>query len=566
VTLYAWTELAAFVAILTACGVPLGIYIDRVFAGERVALSWLFEPVEQRWFRAVRIDASREMRWTTYAFALLATSVASGLVLELILRTQRWLPLNPQHFPNVPVDVAWNAALSFLTTTDWQVYAGENTLGYLSQMSLAWMNFVAAALGLVVAIALIRGLARTKSETVGNFWVDFTRACLYVLLPLSLIGALLFAAQGVQQNLHGYASAQTLDGAAQTITGGPMASQEIIKLLGGNGGGIVAANSASPNENPTPASNFLELLAMFLIPAALPFAFGRRVGTGGHGWLIYGVMCVVFVAGAVAASFAEAPGNPLVHALGVAGPNLEGKEVRFGASDAGISLAVASDSTNGASNFTFESLLPLASLVAFANMQTSEVLFGGVGTGLAGMLVFAILTVFIAGLMVGRTPEYLGKKIERREIQLVMLAVLAFPLAVLLPAAIAAIVPPGVATLGASGPEGFAEILYAFTSTSASNGSAFGGLSPSLFYNVTTGTVMVCARYLVIVPTLAIAGSLAAKPRNDATRGTLRTDSLLFGALLVGVICIVGALTFLPADALGPVAEHLDLIHGIVRP
>jgi K+-transporting ATPase ATPase A chain len=563
---YAAIELGAFLVVLTACAVPLGRYIDRVFAGERVLLSPLLLPLERRCYRALGTDPGTEMRWTNYAFALLATSLLTGLALELILRVQQWLPFNPQHFGNLPADVAWNVAISFLTTTDWQVYAGENALGYFAQMSLAWANFIAAAVGLTVAIALIRGLARTKAATIGNFWVDLVRACLYVMLPLSLIGALLFTTQGIQQNLHGYTTAHTLGGSSQTITAGPMASQEIIKLLGGNGGGFVAANSASPNENPTPISNFLELLAMFLIPAALPFAFGRRIGNARQGLIVYGAMCALFVAAAAAASFAEAPGNPLVHALGVAGPNLEGKEARFGAADAGISLAVATDSTNGASNFTYESLLPLSSLVAFANMQTSEVVFGGVGTGLAGMLLFAILTVFIAGLMVGRTPEYLGKKIGRREIQLVMIAVLAFPLVVLVPTAVAAVTRAGLSTLGASGPEGFSEMLYAFTSTAGSNGSAFGGLGPSLFYNVTTGVVMLAARFLVIIPTLAVAGALAAKPRNDATRGTFGTDSILFGALLVAVVLVVGALTFVPADALGPVAQHLDLVHGTVRP
>lgn len=563
---YAAIELVAFLGVLTACAVPLGRYIDRVFAGERVLLSPLLLPLERRCYRALGIDPGSEMRWTRYAFALLATSLLTGLVLECVLRVQQWLPFNPQHFGNLQPDAAWNVAISFLTTTNWQVYAGENALGYFAQMSLAWSNFIAAAVGLTVAIALIRGLARTKAATIGNFWVDLVRACLYVLLPLSVIGALLFATQGIQQNLHGYTTAQTLGGGSQTITAGPMASQEIIKLLGGNGGGFVAANSTSPNENPTPVSNFLELIAMFLIPAALPFAFGRRIGSARQGVIVYGAMCALFVAGAVAASFAEASGNPLLHALGVAGPNLEGKEARFGAADAGISLAVATDSTNGASNFTYESLLPLTSLVAFANMQTSEVVFGGVGTGLAGMLLFAILTVFIAGLMVGRTPEYLGKKIGRREIQLVMIAVLAFPFVVLVPTAVAAVTRAGLSTLGASGPEGFSEMLYAFTSTAGSNGSAFGGLGPSLFYNVTTGLVMLAARFLVILPTLAVAGSLAAKPRNDATRGTFGTDSILFGGLLVAIVLVVGALTFVPADALGPVAQELDLARNVVRP
>jgi K+-transporting ATPase ATPase A chain len=562
---YTWIEFGTFAAVLTACAFPLGRYIDRVFAGERVVLSAVFGPVERACYSLCRVDPRKEMPWTTYAFALLAVSVVGALVLELILRLQAWLPLNPQHFGSVAPDVAWNAAMSFVTTTDWQVYSGESTMSYLSQVSLAWMNFMAAAIGLTVGLVLVRGLARTRSTTVGNFWVDLTRAVLYVLLPLAVVGALALGAQGVQQNFNAYTSVRTLDGARQTITAGPMASQEIIKLLGGNGGGFVAANSASPNENPTPVSDFLELLAMFLIPAALPHAFGRRVGSVRQGWVLYGAMAVMFASAAILTSTFESAGNPIVHALGVGGPNLEGKEARFGVGDAGISLAVATDSTNGASNFAYESLIPLSALVALADMQTSEVVFGGVGTGLAGMLLFAILTVFVAGLMVGRTPEYLGKKIERREVLLVLLAILAFPLVVLVPAAVAVVVPPGLASLGASGAEGFSEVLYAFTSTAASNGSAFGGLGPNLFYNVATGVVMLAARFVVIVPTLAVAGTLALKPKNDATRGTLRTDTLLFGLLLVAVVIIVGALTFFPADALGPIVQHLDVVHGKAR-
>jgi potassium-transporting ATPase potassium-binding subunit len=564
-TPYAWAEFGLFVAVLTVCAMPLGRYVDRVFAGEPVMLIRLLGPMETMWYRVCHIDPNSEMRWTTYAFSLLAMSVTGAVALELLLRLQTWLPLNPQHFHAVGPEVAWNAAISFMTTTDWQVYAGENAMSYLSQMSLAWMNFLAAAIGLTVAIALVRGLARAKSNTIGNFWVDLTRAFIYILLPLAIVGALLFTAQGIQQNFHDYRTVSTLDGGWQTITAGPMASQEIVKLLGGNGGGFVAANSASPNENPTGFSNFLELLAMFLIPAALPHAFGRHIGSGRQGWVLYSAMLFIFVAGAATAQVFESSGNPLVHALGVAGPNLEGKEARFGAGDAGISLAVATDSTNGAANFTYESLMPLAAVVAFANMQTSEVVFGGVGTGLAGMLLFAVLTVFIAGLMVGRTPEYLGKKIERREVILVMLAVLAFPFVVLVPAAIAVLAPPGLATLGTGGPEGFSEVLYAFTSTAGSNGSAFGGLGPNLFYDTATGMVMLVARFTVIIPTLAVAGTLALKPRNDVTRGTFATDTALFGGLLVAVVLIVGALTFVPADALGPLAQQLDLMNHATR-
>jgi K+-transporting ATPase ATPase A chain len=471
--------------------------------------------------------------------------------------------LNPQRFPNVAPDLAWNTAVSFATTTDWQFYSGENTLSYFSQMvALAWQNFIAAGVGLAVAIALARGLARQKSQTIGNFWVDLTRGILYVLLPLSMLFSVAFAVEGIPQNFHAYRNVATLDGAAQAITGGPMASQESIKLLGGNGGGFVGANSSSPNENPTAFANLLELLAMFLVPAALTNTFGRIVRAPRQGWMLFWVMSLFFVAGAVGATLAETAGNPLVHHLGVAGGNFEGKDVRFGVADSGLSLAVATDSTVGAGNFTYDSLTPLGGLVALANMQLGEVAFGGVGSGLFGMLAFVILTVFVAGLLVGRTPEYLGNKVERREISLVMLALLVFPATILVPAALAAIVPAGLATLGNAGPHGLSEILYAFSSSAASNGSAMGGLGANTFYDVALGIVMFVARFGAIVPTLALAGAFAAKPRNDATSGTLRTDSAFFAAVLVAIVAIVGALTFAPADALGPIVEHLLLQNG----
>jgi len=417
--------------------------------------------------------------------------------------------------------------------------------------------------GLTVAIALARGLARQKTVTIGNFWVDLTRGIVYVLLPLSIVFSLLFMTQGVPQNLHAYTDVKTLDGATQSITGGPMASQESIKLLGGNGGGFVAANSSSPNENPTPFSNFLQLLAMFLIPAALTHTFGRIVNDARQGWAIFWAMTVLFAAGVVAATIPELQGNPLVHQLGVAGGNFEGKEVRFGVGNAGLSLTVATDSTVGAGNFTYDSLTPLGGLVALVNMQIGEVAFGGVGSGLFGMLALVLLTVFIAGLLVGRTPEYLGNKLERREITLVILALLAFPVAILAPAAVACVAPQGTATLSNAGAHGFSELFYAFVSSAASNGSAFAGLGVSTFYNFATGFAMVVGRYAVIIPTLALAGAFAAKSRNDTpTRGTLRTDTGLFTTLLVMTIIIVGALTFVPADALGPIVEHGVMLGG----
>jgi K+-transporting ATPase ATPase A chain len=558
-----WIEALLFFAILFALVRPLGSYMEAVFAGRRTFASPLLEPLERAIYKLCRIDAAVEMRWSTYAFSLLAFSALAVATTYAILRLQNLLPLNPQHFGALAPDLAWNTAVSFATTTDWQFYGGENTLSYFSQMAtLAWQNFVAAGAGLAVALALIRGFARRHTPTIGNFWADLTRGLLYVLLPLSFAFALAFAFMGVPQNFAAYLDIKTLDGATQTLTGGPMASQESIKLLGGNGGGFVAANSSSPNENPTALSNFLQLLAMFLIPAALTYTFGKMVGDQRQGWALFAAMAVLFGAGAAFATPSEIAGNPLVHALGVSGPNLEGKEMRFGANDAGLSLAVATDSTVGAGNFTYDSLTPLGELIAMADMQLGEVAFGGVGSGIFGMLAFVIVTVFVAGLMVGRTPEYLGNKLERREMLLAILAILAFPVAILIPAAVACIAPPGLATLGSGGPHGFSELLYAFTSSAASNGSAMGGLGGNTFYDLATGFAMLIGRFAVIVPTLALAGALAGKPRNDRTQGTLRTDTPLFVGLLIANVLIVGALTFLPADALGPVVEHILLQQG----
>jgi len=553
----------AFFALLLLAVKPLGGFIDDVFAGRRTLLTPVLAPLERLVYRACRVDPDREMSWQSYTFALLAVTVASVAFLYAVLRLQAFLPLNPQGFPSLAPDLAWNTAVSFATTTDWQFYSGENTMSYFSQMvALAWQNFVAAGVGLAVAIAFARGLARQKSGSIGNFWADLTRGILYVLLPLSFAFSLVFVAQGIPQNFHAYRNVATLDGATQAITGGPMASQESIKLLGGNGGGFVGANSSSPNENPTAFANLLELLAMFLIPAALTHTFGRIVRDSRQGWMLFWVMSALFVAGTLAATYAETAGNPVVRHLGVAGGNFEGKEVRFGVAGSGLSLAVATDSTTGAGNFTYDSLTPLGGLVALVNMQLGEVAFGGVGSGLFGMLAFVIITVFVAGLLVGRTPEYLGNKIERREITLAMLTLLVFPLSILAPAAAAALAPTGLAALGNAGPHGLSEILYAFSSSAASNGSAMAGLGASTFYDVALGTTMLVARFGAIVPTLALAGAFAAKPRNDATKGTMRTDTAFFGVLLVAVVAIVGALTFLPADALGPLVEHLLLRKG----
>ncbi len=555
-----WLSAAVFVVLLLGSAAVLAPYITNVFEGRRTWLSAVLLPVERAVYRLCGVDPQQEMTWVEYALAALAVSLVGLAVLYVLLRVQALLPLNPQHFSSLSPELAWNTAISFSTTTDWQFYAGENTMSYLSQMmGLAWQNFLAAATGLAAGIAVIRGFARRRSSTLGNFWTDFVRGLLYVLLPLSVLFALLFAWQGIPQNFSPYIAATSAEHFVQSITGGPMASQEAIKLLGGNGGGFVAANSASPNENPTGLSNLLELLAMFLIPAALPLVFGRMTGSPRAGRAILLAMFVLFGAAFVCAQFAESAGNPLVHALGVSGGNMEGKEQRFAVDNAGLSLAVATDSGNGASNFAYDSLMPLGGLVAMVNMQLAEIVFGGVGSGLYGMLVFAVITVFIAGLLVGRTPEYLGKKIERREIQFALLAVLIFPALILAGTAVAAVIKPGLATLTTSGPHGFSEILYAFTSVAANNGSAFAGLGPNLFYDLVTGVVMLGGRFLVMIPTLALAASLASRPVNDKTTGTFRTDDTFFAGLLTAVILVVGALTFLPADALGPIAEQVML-------
>jgi K+-transporting ATPase ATPase A chain len=555
--MYAWIELAALAVVLTALTPLLGGYMAGVFEGPPAGARRILGPAEALVYRLCAVDPSREMRWTTYLAAAVAFTVVSGAALFVLLIAQAGLPLNPQHFPNLAPVLAFNVAVSFATTTNWQAYSGESALGYLAQMAgLAWQNFVAAGVGLAVAIAAIRGFTRSTTDTLGNFWVDLTRSLLYVLLPLSVIGALLFVWQGTAQNVLPYLTAATLDGAHQTITGGPMASQEIIKQLGVNGGGFVGANSAAPNENPTPLTDFLQLLAMFLIGAALTNTFGRLVNDVRQGWMLYVVMLALFVGGFAAVWGAEHAGNPLIHQLGVAGANLEGKETRFGDATSALSVTVATDTSSGASNVAYDSLMPLSTLVALVNMQLGEVIFGGVGSGLYGMILLVILTVFVAGLMIGRTPEYLGKKIERREMTLVVLAALVPTVSILIPAAIA--LAPGFSSPGNGGPHGFAEVLYAFTSVAANNGSVMGALAiQNDFYNWSTALVMLIGRFGTLVLVLAVAGGLARKPRNLKTRGALNTASPLFGVLLAATALIVTALTFVPADALAPVAEAL---------
>jgi K+-transporting ATPase ATPase A chain len=555
-----WVNAAVFLVLLLVLAVPLARYMHDVFGGERTFLSPVLLPLERSIYHVCRIS-SDEMSWSAYAFAALALTLAGAVLLYVILRVQQWLPLNPQHFSNFAPELAWNSAISFVTTTDWQFYSGENAASYLSQMAgFAWQNFLAGGIGLAVGIAVIRGFVRERSATLGNFWIDLTRGLLYVLLPLAIVFGLAFVLCGVPENLAPYTNVTSSEHFAQSIPGGPVASQEAISLIGGNGGGFFAANTASPNINPNGVSNLLDLLAIWIVPTAFVLLFGTMVRERRAGYAVLAAMLIIAFAGFAIGQVVESSGNPLIHALGVNGGNMEGKEVRFGTANAGLSMSVASNSGTGAANFAYDSLMPLGGLVPMVNMQIGEVVFGGVGSGIYGMLVFVVLTVFIAGLMVGRTPEYLGKKIERREVTFAMIAAIVFPGIILLATAIAAVAPPGLATLGNSGPHGFSEILYAFSSTGANNGSAFAGLGPNPFYDIATGFVMLGGRYLVMIPTLALAGALAARPINAMrTLGTFRTDNTMFVVLLIGVVLLFGALTFVPADALGPIAEHVQL-------
>jgi K+-transporting ATPase ATPase A chain len=535
----------------------------RVFEGERTWLTPIFAPLERVIYRLCGVREDEEMTWYVYALSMLAFSLVGLAYLYVLLRMQKWLPFNPQHIDNMSPDLAWNTAVSFTTNTNWQFYSGETAMSYLSQMAgLAWHNFVSAAAGIAIAVAVVRGVVRTNVKTLGNFWVDLTRCSLYVLLPISIVVGLFFVSAGIPQNMRAYQAAKSVEGFSQSITGGPMASQEVIKELGTNGGGFVNANSASPNENPTPFTNLIELLLIFALGAGLTYMYGKMVKDTRQGWAIFTAMAILFFAGFTLAYWAEAGGNPIVHHLGVAGGNMEGKECRFGVSASALFATVTTDTSCGAVNSMHDSFMPLGGLVPLVDMQLGEIVFGGVGSGLYGMIVFVVLTVFIAGLMVGRTPEYLGKKIERREVQFAILAALVTPVLCLVPTAIAAVTPAGLATLNNGGPHGFSEILYAFTSTNANNGSAFAGLGPNLFYNLMTGVNMLFGRFAVAVPALALAGALAGKKSIPEGSGTFTTHSPIFVALLIGVIVIVGALTFLPADSLGPIVEHLLVLQG----
>jgi K+-transporting ATPase ATPase A chain len=565
-TILGWIQILLYCAIIVALVRPLGGYMTRVFAGERTLLSPLLAPVERGLYRLAGVNPKIEQHWLTYAVAMLLFNFAGLVLLYALQRVQGALPLNPESMPAVAPDLAFNTAASFVTNTNWQNYGGESTMGYFVQMAgLTVQNFVSAATGVALALALIRGFAQRQAMTIGNFWADLTRCVLYVLLPISFIAALFFVWQGVPQNLGGYVEATTLEGAKQTIAQGPAASQLAIKMLGTNGGGFFNANSAHPYENPTALSNLGQMLLIFVIGAALTNVFGRMVGDERQGWAILAAMGILFLIGVAVCYWAEAQANPALAALGVdpAGGNMEGKEVRFGIALSALFAVITTAASCGAVNAMHDSFMPLGGMIPLINMQLGEIIVGGVGAGLYGMLLFAIIAVFVAGLMVGRTPEYLGKKIEAREVKMTMLAILCLPASILGFSALATILPAGLSSVQDGGPHGFSEILYAFTSGTANNGSAFGGLSGNtLFYNLTLAFAMLIGRFAMIVPMLAVAGSLATKSPVPASAGTFPTNSGLFVGLLVGVILIVGGLTFFPALALGPLAEHLAMQAG----
>ncbi|MDE1987780.1 MAG: potassium-transporting ATPase subunit KdpA [Alphaproteobacteria bacterium] len=571
-TANALIQIAVFAALVTVTVKPLGSYMAALFSGERTLLSPLLAPVERIIYRICGVHPDEEQHWVVYTAAMLFFSAAGFLLLYAILRLQAFLPFNPQHLGAVPPDLAFNTAVSFVTNTNWQSYGGETTLSYFTQMvGLTTHNFVSAATGIALAVALIRGFARRSAKTVGNFWVDLTRTTLYLLLPLAIVMALVLLWQGVPQNFGGYTAATTLEGAKQLIAQGPVASQEAIKMLGTNGGGFFNANSAHPFENPNAVTDLLELWSILAISAALTYTFGKMVGNTRQGWAVFAVMGVLYLSGQFVCTWAESQPSAKLAALHVdqapsalqAGGNMEGKEVRFGIADSTIWATATTDASNGSVNSMHDSYTPLGGLVPMVNIQLGEIIFGGVGSGLYGILLFAIVAMFVAGLMVGRTPEYLGKKLEAKEVKMAILAILVTPLAVLLPAAIAAVTPDGLAGLNNAGPHGFSEILYAFSSAAGNNGSAFAGLTTNtLFYNLAMGLAMLLGRFFWIVPMMAVAGSLAEKKIVPPSEGTFPTTGPLFVGLLAGVIVIVGGLTFFPALSLGPLAEQFAMHAG----
>jgi potassium-transporting ATPase potassium-binding subunit len=595
-TVNGWLQILFFLVLVFLVTKPLGIYMARVFSHEKTWMDPVLRPVERLIYRVTAVDEKHEMRWTEYCIAMLLFSAAAMIVLYLMERLQAFLPFNPQKFAGVtPTHLAFNTAASFTTNTNWQVYAGESTMSYFTQMAgLAYHNFISAATGIALAIAFIRGIARRQMQTIGNFWVDLVRTCLWVLLPFSIVGALILVSQGVVQNLRPYDKAALVepmqvqrvgqdgkpvvgpDGkpvmetvTEQTIAQGPVASQEIIKEFGTNGGGFFNANSAHPFENPTPLTNLIEMVCIFAIGAGLTYTLGRMTGSQRHGWAVWAAMAILFVCGVVVAYWAEARGNPLLagadqHLTAMQpGGNMEGKEVRFGIADSALFATVTTDASCGAINGQHDSYTPLGGMIPLANIMMSEVIFGGVGSGLYGMLVDVILAVFIAGLMVGRTPEYLGKKIEAYDVKMAMLFVLVFPLVILTLTGISVVKPFGTAGISNPGPHGFSQILYAFVSGAGNNGSAFGGLTANtLWYDTAIGFDMLLGRFFMMIPMLAIAGNLAQKKYVPPSSGTFPVTTPLFTVLLIGVILIVGALTFFPALSLGPILEHLLMAAG----
>jgi K+-transporting ATPase ATPase A chain len=575
-TITGWLQIALFSAIVILITRPFGGYMTRVFAGERTFLSPVLRPVERAIYWCCGVDEKEEQHWLIYAVAMLLFSVVGFLTLYALQRLQWYLPFNPQEQTGVEQSLAFNTSVSFVTNTNWQSYVPETTMGYLVQMAgLTVHNFVSAATGIALALALIRGFTRREAKAIGNFWVDLTRTTLYVLLPLSIIIGLFYVWQGMPQNLGPYVDATTLEGAKQTIAQGPVASQEAIKILGTNGGGFLNANSAHPYENPTPLTNLIQLLSIFAIGAALTNVLGRMVHDERQGWAIFAAMGILFLAGVTTAYWSESHGNPAVAAFNVdaapsalqAGGNMEGKEVRFGPALSALYATVTTDTSCGAVNSMHDSFLPVGGMVPLVDIQLGEVIFGGVGSGLYGMLAFAIVAMFVAGLMVGRTPEYLGKKLEAKEVKMTILALLSLPLSILGWTALATVVPPGLAGIANTGPHGFSEILYAFTSGTGNNGSAFAGISANTFYyNTTIAGAMLMGRFIFVIPLLAVAGSLAQKKLLAPSAGTFPTNRPLFVGLLVGVVLIIGGLTYFPAISLGPAVEQVAMNQGKLYP
>jgi potassium-transporting ATPase potassium-binding subunit len=582
-----WFQIFLFVAVLLLITKPVGVYLTRVFQGDRTFLDFLLRPIEKLIYRTSGVDETKEMGWKEYGVAMLLFSAASLVLLYLFERVQLWLPWNPQKLGNVAPDLAWNTAVSFTTNTNWQSYSGESTMSYLTQMAgLAYHNFVSAAVGIALAIAVIRGVARRESKSIGNFWVDATRALLWVLLPVAVVGALFFVSQGMIQNLTPYTTANVVepqvvetknaDGTVkkdtvttQVIAQGPLASQEVIKMYGTNGGGFFGANSAHPFENPTPLTNFVEMLLIFAVPSGLTYTLGRMTRSRRHGWAVWSAMAAMFLAGVVVTYASEARGNPLLKGVDTAasdlqpGGNMEGKEVRFGIANSALFTTITTDASCGAVNNMHDSLTPLGGMVPLINIMLGEIVFGGVGAGLYGILVFVILSVFIAGLMVGRTPEYLGKKIESFDVKMAVLAILVTSLTILIFAAISSVSKFGTSSISNPGAHGLSQILYAYTSSVGNNGSAFAGLSTNtLWYNTTLAMAMLLGRFFMVIPILAIAGNLAAKKHVPESLGTFPVTGPLFTVLLISVVLIVGALTFFPALSLGPILEHLLMNAG----